>query len=113
MLDGGQGRALVIGYFDPLMAGHARRLKQIRSKYQQLIVFIEDPEDAVLPLRARAEMVAALAAVDYVIDPFRQAFAIVHAHLVFDERERDSEIRDRLVERVHERNSAGCTPRNG
>jgi bifunctional ADP-heptose synthase (sugar kinase/adenylyltransferase) len=58
---------LVSGYFDPLLASHAGRLEALRLDGRWLAVLLSDPPNPVLPLRARAELVAALRAVDYVL----------------------------------------------
>ncbi len=60
---------VVTGYFDPLLAQHARRLSEIRETCESLIVVVEDPAEPVLPVEARAELVAALGAVDWVVLP--------------------------------------------
>ncbi len=66
-----QGRtAMVTGYFDPLTVEHARRLREIRDEFEGLIVALQDPADPILPAEARAELVAALRTVDYVVLPF-------------------------------------------
>ena len=57
----------VTGYFDPLLAEHVRRLREHTAPGQILVVEIVDPEKPLLPQRARAELVAALAMVDYVL----------------------------------------------
>ena len=59
----------VTGYFDPLLAAHARRLRQVRQAADGLIVVLSTPPKPILPPRARAELVAALAMVDYVVLP--------------------------------------------
>jgi len=58
---------VVSGYFDPLLAWHARRLGEVKTR-APLIVVIENPPHPILPARARAELVASLAIVDYVIE---------------------------------------------
>jgi bifunctional ADP-heptose synthase (sugar kinase/adenylyltransferase) len=60
---------IVTGYFDVLLAGHVRRLKSVAGSTPgaKLMVILNTPPDPVLPLRARAELVAALAVVDYVV----------------------------------------------
>jgi bifunctional ADP-heptose synthase (sugar kinase/adenylyltransferase) len=58
---------LVTGFFDPLLASHATRLASLRRDEHLLAVLLSDPPDPVLPLRARAELVAALEAVDFVM----------------------------------------------
>ncbi len=55
------------GHFDPLLAEHARNLRQHTDPGQILIVEITNPENPLLPQRARAELVAALESVDYVV----------------------------------------------
>ncbi|HEY6391002.1 MAG TPA: hypothetical protein VIX89_06980 [Bryobacteraceae bacterium] len=55
------------GHFDPLLAEHARRLRERAAPGQTLIVEITNPENPLLSQQARAELVAALAAVDYVV----------------------------------------------
>lgn len=58
---------VVTGHFDPLLPEHARRLQSLAQPEQLLIVVITNPPSPLLPQKARAELVAALAAVDYVI----------------------------------------------
>jgi bifunctional ADP-heptose synthase (sugar kinase/adenylyltransferase) len=62
-----EGATVVSGYFDPLLASHARRLAGLKDG-ARLIVVIEDPPQPILPARARAELVASLRAVDYVVE---------------------------------------------
>ena len=65
----GEGKSvkLVTGCFDPVLAGHARRLEELRGDAETLVVLVTEPPQPILPSRARAELVAALAAVDYVV----------------------------------------------
>jgi bifunctional ADP-heptose synthase (sugar kinase/adenylyltransferase) len=58
---------VVAGYFDPLLAAHVRRLEQIAGAGGRVVVLLETPKDPLLPSRARAELVAALGAVEYVV----------------------------------------------
>jgi bifunctional ADP-heptose synthase (sugar kinase/adenylyltransferase) len=60
---------IVSGYFDPLLVSHAHRLEAARQPGRALAVIVNDPPDPVLSQRARAELVAALAAVDLVVLP--------------------------------------------
>lgn len=62
----GEDPAVVIGFFDPLLAAHAGRLASAAAG-RKLVVVIRDPENPILPLRARAELVAALGSVTLVI----------------------------------------------
>lgn len=79
------GRRIVLtnGVFDILHVGHTRYLSQARALGDALIVAVNDdasvralkgPERPILPLAERAEMLAALAAVDYVV-PFSEITA--------------------------------------
>lgn len=61
------GATVVSGFFDPLLAWHARRLRELKTS-QPLIVVIADPPRPILPARARAELVASLASVSYVLE---------------------------------------------
>jgi bifunctional ADP-heptose synthase (sugar kinase/adenylyltransferase) len=60
---------LVTGYFDILRAEHARDLQQARDRNptRTLMVVVLTGLNAVLNPRARAELVAALRMVDYVV----------------------------------------------
>ena len=64
----GQGATVVSGYFDPLVASHAEELAALKKEDAPLLVLIATPADAILPTRARAELVAGLAVVDYVCE---------------------------------------------
>jgi len=55
------------GHFDPLLAAHARILRGLAAPGQQLIVEVTNPHAPLLSQRARAELVAGLACVDYVV----------------------------------------------
>jgi bifunctional ADP-heptose synthase (sugar kinase/adenylyltransferase) len=57
----------VSGYFDPLLAEHVRLLSQARRPGRALVVEVANPARPLLAQRARAELVAALAAVDFVM----------------------------------------------
>jgi bifunctional ADP-heptose synthase (sugar kinase/adenylyltransferase) len=57
--------ALVTGYFDVLRVGDARELARVR--HHPLLVVVLPLGGEILPPRARAEMVAALRVVDYVV----------------------------------------------
>ncbi len=58
---------IVTGYFDVLLASHVRRLREVRNGSDRLLVMVLDPPEPVLASRARAELVAALGVVDYVV----------------------------------------------
>jgi bifunctional ADP-heptose synthase (sugar kinase/adenylyltransferase) len=57
----------VAGYFDPLLAEHVRKLREYVAPDRLLIVEVTNPDRPLLAQRARAELVAALAMVDYVV----------------------------------------------
>jgi len=57
----------VAGQFDPLLAEHVRRLRDHVAPGRLLIVEVTNPARPLLPQRARAELVAALSMVDFVV----------------------------------------------
>ena len=66
-LTGARDAVWVSGHFDPLLAAHAKLLRQRATPGTLLIAVVTNPTSPLLPLRARAELVAALSAVDYVV----------------------------------------------
>ena len=95
-----EGAVVVKGYFDPLVAASASRLRELKGTGRKLIVMIADPPDPILPTRARAELVAALAAVDYVVESDKGLTATV------DLRDEHAQAFEELVEHVHRRRGA-------
>jgi glycerol-3-phosphate cytidylyltransferase-like family protein len=83
------------GHFDPLLAEHARNLRQQAAPGQILIVEVTNPPNPLLPQLARAELVAALESVDYVV-------------LGNGAHSDDSSITDRFIEHVLTRHRAEC-----
>jgi bifunctional ADP-heptose synthase (sugar kinase/adenylyltransferase) len=63
----GRGVRFATGWFDPLLAAHARRLEQLRGGAVRVMVIVTDPSRPILPARARAELVAGLSVVDFVV----------------------------------------------
>ena len=57
----------ISGHFDPLLAEHVGRLRRAREPGSLLVVEVTNPARPLLSQRARAELVAALAMVDYVV----------------------------------------------
>jgi hypothetical protein len=57
----------VAGNFDPLLAEHVRLLRKYAAPGRRLVVEITNPPRPLLTQRARAELVAALGMVDYVV----------------------------------------------
>ena len=62
------GATVVSGYFDPLVASHAERLAELKPSGAKLLVLIATPENPILPAAARAQLVAGLRDVDYVVE---------------------------------------------
>lgn len=64
-----QGRAAtrISGHFDLLLAEHVRRLAAAREPGRLLVVEVTNPAKPLLVQRARAELVAALSMVDFVV----------------------------------------------
>ncbi len=65
-MNGGRA-AWVSGHFDPLLAEHVAKLEQAREAGRPLVVEVTNPEHPLLAQRARAELVAALGMVDFVV----------------------------------------------
>ena len=59
--------AWITGHFDPLLAAHVQFLEDQATKGHLLIVEVANPPQPLLSQRARAELVAALGMVDYVV----------------------------------------------
>jgi bifunctional ADP-heptose synthase (sugar kinase/adenylyltransferase) len=57
---------IAAGWFDPLLAASAEILAAWKRPGARLLVVLADPPEAILPARARAEMVASLRVVDAV-----------------------------------------------
>ena len=108
--DAGKTLKAVVGYFDPVLAGHARRLGALREKTGALVAVVADPPRPILPARARAELVAALAAVDYVVvlgdAPLDGFLARLEADEVVRSEAADQELTEGLIHHVRSRHSA-------
>jgi bifunctional ADP-heptose synthase (sugar kinase/adenylyltransferase) len=76
---------VIAGHFDPMTAAHARRINELNRSDRRIVVIVTDPPAPILPQRARAELVAALQAVDYVIAAMDNTCAEVIARLQPDE----------------------------
>ena len=99
----GKSVKVVTGCFDPVLAGHARRLEELRGDAETLVVLVTEPPQPILPSRARAELVAALAVVDYVILSEEGKPAGLGAQLDAA----DAELTRDLIQHVRNRHSAG------
>lgn len=101
---------LIIGYFDPMHTAHARRLAELRRDGETMAIAIGDPASPILPRRARAELVAALRVVDYVISVDDNAIAALVESLqpqeVIREDAADEQRTRALIEHVRRRHSA-------
>jgi hypothetical protein len=96
---------IVIGYFDPLAPANVDRLQEI-SGGERLTVIVADRRDAILPLRARTELVASLACVEYVV-PCADCASDLARRLgdtgIIDEREADERRARELSAHILER----------
>jgi hypothetical protein len=62
------GATVVSGFFDPMVASTAARLSELKQHGKPLLVAITTAPDSILPARARAELIAGLRVVDYVVE---------------------------------------------
>lgn len=79
---------VIVGYFDPMHAGHVRRLRELCLGDERIGVIVADPPEPILPLRARAELVAGLQCVEWVVPVGDNTPEVPGA---LDERESDAE----------------------
>ncbi len=102
---------LATGWFDPVLAGHARRLEALQDGSAPLMVVVADPRSPILPARARAELVAALRMVDYVVLPEKGCLEHLLKQLEAVEIARgeaeDEQLTRDLIRHVHTRQRAG------
>lgn len=95
---------IVAGYFDPMWAPHASRLKELAGS-TKLLVLVEPKVDALLSDLARAELVASFGVVERVAivsdDPTREQFG----PRVIDERYGDEARYQALASHVRKRNN--------
>ena len=101
-----RGWVIVTGYFDPVTAAHARRLREISKEHSRIAVFLSDPPHPVLPAQARAELLAAMGMVDCVVLPREHALPLDPEISVLHEEEADKARLRKLIEHVHERHKA-------
>jgi glycerol-3-phosphate cytidylyltransferase-like family protein len=80
-----KGVRIVTGYFDVIVAEHVRRLREIKNGSGTLVVVVLDPPEPLLGGRARAELVAALGMVDYVVPADKQAAGKLLSHFTISE----------------------------
>jgi hypothetical protein len=94
------GATVVSGSFDPMVASHAERLAALKRPGEPLLVLITTPPHPILDNRARAQLVAGLAVVDYVCDEPRGLVAQISLDREHAER------LTQLIEHVHARQRA-------
>ena len=94
------GAIVVSGYFDPLLASHAVRLNELKRDGAPLVVLIASSPDSILPARARAELVAGLRAVDFVVDSVDGLAPQIRLE------QEDVARLEKLIEHVHSRQRA-------
>jgi bifunctional ADP-heptose synthase (sugar kinase/adenylyltransferase) len=98
---------LVAGYFDVLTPEHAARFRELKDG-ATLVAAVLDPPSPLLPSRARAELAAALRAVDYVLAlggaSLDDAIARIRPAEVVREEEADLRRAEDLVRHVRRRN---------
>jgi bifunctional ADP-heptose synthase (sugar kinase/adenylyltransferase) len=78
--DRGAAVRVVTGYFDVLVADHVRRLREIANGSGAVFALVLDPPQPLLSSRARAELVAALGVIDYVVPVEEQAARELLSH---------------------------------
>jgi hypothetical protein len=102
------GATVVTGYFDPMIAWHARWLSSFKKPERPLMVLVATPENPILPVRARAELVASLYIVDHVaeyLDGLAATLAQAGVSMIRVEAQ-DRELFQDLLELVHSRQGA-------
>ena len=102
-------RALVIGHFDPVVYSHVERMGALAAEYGPLAVCVTSPVDPLLPVRARAELAAALACTEFVTIAEHAEVAVLSGItdlVVIDETHDDLRRREALMTLVRERQKA-------
>jgi len=94
------GRTVVAAYFDPVVATHAQRFHELAMEHGPLAVCVCDPPNPLLPVRARAELAAALRDVEVVV---MGEAALAQAVAIIDERPADLARRAALMAHVRSR----------
>ena len=95
---------VVAGYFDPMWAPHAARLRELAGE-RKLLVLVEPKADALLSDRARAEVVASFGVVAHVAIAEDESIRQTLGPRVIDERAGDAARYQSLVEHVRKRNN--------
>lgn len=98
--------ALATGFFDPMLAAHARRFEEIARPGQALFVAVEDPPHPILAAHSRAVLLAGLRMVDYVVLAGPSSAGLAEAlapDAVFPGGDADRCITQKLIQHVHQR----------
>jgi hypothetical protein len=98
-LPSGGSVMVIVGYFDPIYAAGVRAIRELAPAESLVLAAIADPPEPLLPLRARAELAAALDCIDYVTTDIDAAMALPEAK-VSDIRSDDLRRRNELVQHV-------------
>ena len=108
----GRRLRVVTGHFDVLQAAHVRELRQVRDgegSPAALMVALTEPAEPVLSDRARAELVAALDMVDYVVivtdGSLSEFLDSLQADEIIHREPDDNRHRQRLIQHVHSRHN--------
>jgi bifunctional ADP-heptose synthase (sugar kinase/adenylyltransferase) len=100
---------IITGHFDPVHADHARRLRALRDGSCTVVV-LTDSDQPISPQRVRAEVVAGLASVDYVVitdgASVEELIAAFSPAEIIREETADAERTRKLVLHVHARQAA-------
>lgn len=102
----GRPLCLVAAFFDPMHAGQLSRLREVCPAGSMIVVAIDDPPEPLLDRRARTELAASLAFVDYVVAEPGSALAELAPGLFIDQRPFETECSTRLRSRVVDRHRA-------
>jgi bifunctional ADP-heptose synthase (sugar kinase/adenylyltransferase) len=103
---------VVTGHFDPLLARHARRLNEIAEPGGVLVTVVTESARPILEAKARAELVAALEMVDYVVvaegPALEELLGGLQADRIFREEAADQRRAQDLIAQIH-RKGSGCS----
>ena len=96
--------ALVRGYFDPLSVAHVRRLEEIANAGGGLVtILLDSPQRPLLPVAARAELLAALLVVKHVVIAVGALPVEFQGAMIMDETQGDLLRVQDLIEHVKRR----------
>lgn len=99
---------LVRGYFDPLSVAHVRRLEKIADAGGgPVTILLDSPPQPLLPVAARAELLAALHVVGYVVIAEGPTPIEFCGAPIIDETRDDLRRLQELMEHVQRRQNAG------